>query len=139
MKNIYRLKGILFPAVVLMMVTVVSQSFSLKKVNPMLLNGEIRKTIKRNSDKAVVDCNYEVFPSHYRITLHLNLYGRKFSVNPSLLSISTSNPDIMISPVYKADKDSGNAWIHSFYSIPTFKKVTCVSKTCNCDLHVKEL
>jgi hypothetical protein len=130
MKKIYsHKKSILFPVVVLLMMTGICLSFSLKKENPMLLNGEIRKTIKRNSDKVVLDCSYDVFSSHYRITLHSYLYGRRFSVNPSLLSIGTSNPDIMIAPICKADKDSGMyVSSHSFYSIPTFKKITYVSQ-----------
>lgn len=113
---------------ILLMVAVISFGFSLKKVNPMLLDGEVMKTIYLKGDKVVLDCSYEDFSSHYHITLHFYLYGRNFSVNPSSPSIVASNPNIIVVPICKESKNYKKSdQIHSFYSIPTFRKTTFFS------------
>ena len=84
-----------FSYVFLLMISVICYGFSLKRVKSMFLDGEVKKTINVKTDKVVLDCSYEEFSSHYRITLHSLMYGKGFSVNPLSLSIVASNPNII--------------------------------------------
>lgn len=129
MKTIYyRKRNVRFSYVFLLMISVICYGFSLKRVKSMFLDGEVKKTINVKTDKVVLDCSYEEFSSHYRITLHSLMYGKGFSVNPLSLSIVASNPNIIIEPVNRIEKKCESpAQIHSFYSIPSFKKTTHVS------------
>ena len=128
MKRFYNKNIVVYPFGILFLVAITSFGFSLKKVNPMLLDGEVKKTINLKGGKVVLDCSYEDFSSHCHITLHAYLHGRKFSVNPPSLSIVGSRPNIIIVPACGNNDYENSTQFHSLYSIPTFRKTTFVSQ-----------
>jgi len=114
---------------VLLVLAIVSWSWSLKRIHPMFLDGDVRKTIRVKDDKVHIECFYDTTPVS-QITLSVTMYGRKFDINPASLSITASNPNVIIVPHCEANRNfEESARIHSSYTIPRFKRITYVSHT----------
>jgi len=114
---------------VLLVLAIVSWSWSLKRIHPMFLDGDVRKTIRVKDDKVHIECFYDT-TSVFQIMLCVTMHGRKFAINPASLSITASNPNVIIVPHCEANRNfEESARIHSTYTIPRFKRITYVSHT----------
>ena len=129
MRGIFWKYRIYLSITVLLVLAITRWSWSLKRIHPMFLDGEIRKTIRVKNDKVHIDCFYDT-TSVSQITLCVTMYGRKFAINPACLSISASNPNVIIVPHCEENKNfEESARVHSSYTFPRFKRVTNVSHT----------
>ena len=129
MRGIFCRYRIFLSITVLLIIAIVSWSWSLKKIHPMFLDGEMRKTIRVKDDKVHIDCSYDT-TSVFQITLRVTMFSKKFAITPASLSITASNPNVIIVPHCEANQNiEESATIHSSYTIPRFKRITYVSHT----------
>ncbi len=72
MRGIFWKYRIYLSITVLLVLAITSWSWSLKRIHPMFLDGEIRKTIRVKNDKVHIDCFYDTTPVS-QITLSVTM------------------------------------------------------------------